>query len=85
MIANARFNTAKAITASDAVDFTAAGLRRILTDAIYVGTAGVVPVVFEDGTVVNFTAPAGAVLPVAARRVNATNLTAGQLVGLYAL
>ena len=78
MITNPSYNIATAITASDTVDITLLG-----TDAIYVGGAGVVPVVFLDGSVVNFTCIAGQVLPVKARRINATNLTATTLVALY--
>lgn len=85
MIANQRFNKAVAVTASDTVDFVPQGTGRKLCDALYIGGAGVVPVVFEDGTVVNFTAAAGEILPVAARRVNATNLTATLVVALYGL
>lgn len=85
MVSNPRFNKAVAIVASDTVDFVNQGLSRKLCDSIYVGGAGVVPVVFEDGTVVNYTAIAGGTLHVAARRVNATNLTASLLVAQIAL
>lgn len=85
MIANQRFNKAFAISTSDTVDFVNQGMGRKLVDAIYVGGAGIVPVVFEDGTVVNFTAVAGEILPVAAKRVNSTNATATLLVGLIAI
>lgn len=82
-----RYNKGVAITASDTVNFVAAGKGPMgdsfPCDAIYVGGAGVVPVVFQDGTVVNFTCVAGQVLPVAAKRVNSTNLTATLLVALY--
>ncbi len=53
------------------------------TDAIYVGGAGVVAAVREDGTVVNFTAAAGAELHIRAKRVNSTNTTATLMVALY--
>lgn len=85
MIANSRYNKAVTVTASDTVDFVNQGLGRKLCDGLYVGGAGVVPVVFEDGTVVNFTAVAGQVLPVAAKRVNSTNLTATLVVALIGL
>jgi hypothetical protein len=49
--------------------------------AIYVGGAGTVPVVFEGGVVVTFTAVAGAILPLRAKRVN----TGGSATGLIAL
>jgi hypothetical protein len=72
-----QFNKAAAIVPSDATDLPA------VTDAIYVGGAGVVAVVFQDQSVVNFTAVAGQVLLLRARRVNATNTTATLLVALY--
>jgi hypothetical protein len=85
MIANGRYNKAVAVTPSDATDFVNMGLGRKLSDGLYIGGAGVVAVVFEDGTVVNFTAVAGQVLPVAARRVNSTNTTATLIVALIGL
>jgi hypothetical protein len=85
MIANPQFTKAVAITASDSADFAKQGTSDNLTSAIYVGGAGVVPVVFQDGTVVNFTCIAGQILPVKARRVNSTNLSASLLVALYDL
>lgn len=75
-----------AITKSDSVNLAPVGANRIgLCDAIYVGGAGVVPVVFPDGSVVNFTAVAGEILPVQAMRVNDTNCTASLMVALYYL
>lgn len=71
------------IVPSDTADFVAQGTCDRLTTAIYVGGAGVVPVVFQDGTVVNFTCVAGQILPVRARRVNNASLTASLLVALY--
>jgi len=53
---------------------------------VYVGGAGVVPVIPwfpENATVVNFTVPAGGVVPVSVRRVNTTDLTASLLVGIW--
>ena len=67
-----------AITKSDTDDFA------FLVRAIYVGTTGNVVVVNPDETTVTFTTvPAGAILPVMARRVNSTNTTASNMVGLY--
>jgi hypothetical protein len=62
------------LTPSDTVDapFT----------ALWVGGAGVVAAVAIDGTVVTFTAGAGAALPLRGRRVNATNTTAAPLLAL---
>lgn len=85
MITNSRYNKAFDITPSDTVNFINQGLGRILSDAIYVGGAGVVAAVFEDGTVVNFTAAAGEVLPIAIKRINNTGTTATLLKGLTGL
>lgn len=85
MISNQRYNKAVAVVPSDTVGFVNQGLGRLLCDGLYVGGAGVVAVVFEDGTVTNFTAAAGQVLPVAAKRVNSTNTTATLIVALIAL
>jgi hypothetical protein len=70
-----------ATTHSDTVDF------RKVTDGIWVGGAGDVAVVQQNNTVpVVFTAvPAGAWLPLAARRINATATTATNLIGLYSI
>ena len=67
------------ITPSDSTNFG------FVTRGIYVGGAGNVAVVSANGeTTVTFVGvPAGAILPVAASRVNATNTTATNLVGLY--
>lgn len=67
-----------AITKSDATDFS------YYVRGIYVGGAGDVVVVNPDGTTCTFTGvPAGTILPVKARRVNSTNTTATNMVGLY--
>lgn len=67
-----------AITPADAGEFAQ------FTRFIYVGGAGNLVVVMEDGTVGTFVAvPVGTVLPVRAFRVNATGTTATNLVGLY--
>lgn len=50
--------------------------------AVYVGGAGVVALVTRGGDVVNFTAVAGGIIPVAGIRVNSTNTTATLMVGL---
>jgi hypothetical protein len=70
------------ITPSDSVDVGLVG-SQVLFDAIYVGGAGVVAVVLQDGTVQNFTAVAGEVIPIRGKRVNSTNTTATLLVALY--
>jgi hypothetical protein len=68
----------RAITPSDTVNM-AAGCR-----GIYVGGAGNVALVGDDGGVSTFTAvPVGTFMPTGARRVNATNTTATLLVALF--
>lgn len=73
-----RFNRAVAVTVSDTVDFPEG-----LCDALYVGGAGIVQAVFEDGSVVPFTAVAGEILRYRLRRVNSTSTTASLLVASY--
>lgn len=65
-----------AITPSDTVGFGRC-------EWIFVGGAGVVPVVFDNGSVANFTCVAGQRLDVKAIRVNSANLTASLLVAMY--
>ena len=79
------YNLSFAITPSDTVDFLASGRTTIpLCDAIYVGGAGNVTAVLQDGSTVLFTAPpVGSIIPVRAKRVNATGTTATALVALY--
>jgi len=57
--------------------------RDPLPDAIYVGGAGIVAAVFQDNSVVNFTAVAGEILPIRIKRVNVTNTTATLMVALF--
>ena len=85
MIANQQYTKGVAITKSDTVNFLDAGGQRLLCDAIYVGGAGVVVVVWEDGETSSFTCIAGQVLPVKAKRVNSTSTTATLLIALYAI
>lgn len=73
-----RYERSFAITPSDTVNFTkpCAG--------IHVGGAGNITLIDLDGNVRLFTAPTvGAVLPMAAKRVNATGTTATALIGLF--
>jgi len=52
--------------------------------AIWVGVAGNVVVVAMDGTAVTYKGcAAGSIIPMRGRRVNATNTTATDLVGMY--
>lgn len=73
-----QFNKGAAITPSDGTDIAGG-----VTDAVYVGGAGVVAAVFQDGSIANFTAVAGATLPLKVRRINSTNTTATLLNALY--
>ena len=75
---NPVYNKAAAITKSDTVDIADG-----ITQAIYVGGAGVVVVVFPGGSTASFTCVAGQILPVQAKRVNSTNTTATLMVALY--
>jgi hypothetical protein len=77
-----RYNIYVPITKSDTVNFLPVA-NRTLCDAIYVGGAGIVVAVQEDGTAVSFTCVAGQLLPVAAKRVNLTTTTATLMVALY--
>jgi hypothetical protein len=72
------YNRYVALTPSDTVDLAE------LTDAIWIGGAGNVVAVQQNNQAVTLTGlPAGAWVPVKARRVNATNTTATALVALY--
>lgn len=55
----------------------------IFTDAIYVGGAGTVTVVWQDDTTTQFTCVAGQILPVKVKRVNATGTAATLLRALF--
>lgn len=71
----------EAITPNDTVDFSDSRATR----RIYVGGAGnLVLLPADGGPAVTFTGvPVGTMLEVAARRVNATNTTATNLVALF--
>ena len=84
-MATGRFNKFVTVAPSDTVDFANPQAPTRLSDAIYVGGAGAVAVVAQDGTVTIFTVIAGFRLEVAARRVNATGTTATAMVALYSL
>lgn len=72
------YNIWAAITPSDTVDITRP------TNAILIGGTGDVAAVMQNGSVVTLkTLPAGACVPIACRRVNATGTTATNLVALY--
>jgi hypothetical protein len=74
-------DTFVAVTPSDATAISAALGE---TKGLYVGGAGNVVCIDCTNTAVTFTAvPAGTVLPVRTRRVNATNTTATAIVALF--
>ena len=75
------FSEAQAITKSDTDNILPQSTR--LTDAVYVGGAGIVQAVFPNDKVVAFTAVAGEIIPIAVKRVNSTNTTATLMVALY--
>lgn len=77
------FNGFEDITKSDTVNLTRFDATGKLTDAIYVGGAGIVVAVLQSGETHNFTCVAGQVLPVAAKRVNSTTTTATLMVAMY--
>lgn len=80
MPAPVTFNAAAAITKSDTANIVG---PKALTDAVYVGGAGIVVAVFQDDSTAQFTAVAGEILPIAVKRVNSTTTTATLMVGLY--
>ena len=89
MTADNSYNLGVAITKSDTVNFdgstysATAAVKAKPAQAIYVGGSGIVVAVFEDGSAVSFTCPAGHYLPLKAIRVNSTTTTATLMVALY--
>lgn len=66
------------VTPHNSTDFST------LCRAIYVGGTGNIVAVRQDGTAVTFNnVPAGSILPIACRRINATNTTATNIVALF--
>lgn len=66
------------VTPSDSVNLTEP------SRSLFIGGAGNVAAVRMDGTAVTFTnVGAGTILPIIARRVNATNTTATNIVALW--
>ena len=73
----APFNKFTAVTPSNTVDLP------VVPEAIWIGAAGAVVVVQQDGTAVTIAAvPAGGILPISPRRINATGTTATSIVAL---
>lgn len=77
------YNRADAITKSDTVNLAYYLAREKLTDAVYVGGAGVVVAVFQDDSTAQFTAVAGEILPIAIKRVNSGSTTASLMLACY--
>jgi len=75
---NPIYNRGFAITKSDTVD-----IPEGITDAVWVGGAGIVKAVFEDGSTAEFTCVAGTLLPLKIRRVYSATTTATLMVALY--
>lgn len=72
------YNIFKAITASDSVDLPGGP-----TDAVYIGVAGNLVAVDQNGTTCTFAVVAGQILPIRVKRINSTSTTATGLVALY--
>lgn len=75
------YNRAVPITPSDTINFDGtvgfnSATKPIPCEAIYVGGAGIVVAITEDGKANNFTCVAGQILPIKAIRVNSTTTTA---------
>lgn len=79
---NTPFNYTYDLVPSDTVDLPKVSPHFGFTEAIFVGGAGIVAAVEEDGSVTQFTAVAGQILPIKAKRVNAAVTTATLLRGM---
>lgn len=83
------YNRTLLITKSDTVNYDGttfaanASPKALPADAIWVGGAGIVVAVFEDGTTGAFTVVAGTLLPLKTIRVNSTTTTATLMQALY--
>lgn len=78
-------NPVEAITAQSAVAVTASDITEYapVLDAVFVGGAGDIAVVPANGSAaVVFTVPAGAIIPLAVKKINSTDTTATNIVGL---
>lgn len=80
-----RFSLTEELESSGSIfDVTPHDVTNFATNvrALYVGVAGSVVVVAEDGTSATFVTPAGTRIDVRAQRVNATGTTATNIVGM---
>lgn len=66
------------ITKSDTAD-----IEQGLTDAVYVGGAGIVVAVFQNGFTAQYTCVAGQRLPIRVKRINSTTTTATLMLAEY--
>lgn len=86
---NETYNKAVAITTSNTVNYDGttyaanAATKAIPAHAIYVGGAGIVVAILEDGSAPQFTCVAGQILPIKTIRVNSTTTSATLLLALY--
>lgn len=84
---NPSYSLAKAITKSDTINFdgsvSTSGGFVTPCDAFYVGGAGVVVGVLQNGVTVNLTCIAGALIPLRLIRVNSGTTDATLMVALY--
>ena len=78
------FSQSRAITKHDSTNFDV-NLKGGLCDAVWVGGAGTLAAVFQDGSVVDFECIAGQYLPIKIKRVNSTGTDADLMVALYAV
>jgi hypothetical protein len=81
MLVTTSYNKVVAIVPHDTTDVDHSGGQ--WPDAIYIGGAGTLTVVFEDGSTFQFTCIAGQVLDVKFRRVNSTGTGATLLGAMY--
>lgn len=81
-LVNISADKAVAITKSDTVNIPGPD-NRLTCDTIYCGGAGVVRVVFQDGSTADYTVTAGTTLFVNAKRVNSTGTDATLLIAQY--
>ncbi len=76
------YNKWVSVTKSDTVNIPGPN-GRVLTDALWVGGAGIVVAVAQDDSTAQFTCTAGTVLPIACKRVNSGTTSATLVVALY--
>jgi hypothetical protein len=91
LVGSPSYNKAIAVTKSDTLNFDGStysanptgGGKPIPCEALYVGGAGIVVAIFEDGSNAQFTCVAGQILPLKLIRVNSATTTATLMVALY--